>query len=70
MRRIWGLVHLLDGMISATMGHEFMELLRDVLPEPLDRIPAFFLHVPEPLFRLGAILQALIGWELLRPSDS
>ncbi len=65
-RRMWGLVHMLDGTISASLGHEFMRFLADILPGPLSKIPAFFLKVPEPIFRIGAVMQAILGWELLR----
>jgi hypothetical protein len=65
-RRIWGLVHMLDGTISASLGHEFMRFLADILPAPLSKIPAFFLRVPEPIFRIGAVMQAILGWEMMR----
>jgi hypothetical protein len=64
-RRLMGLVHMLDGTISASLGHEFMRFLMDILPSPISKIPAFFLKVPEPIFRIGAVLQVILGWEML-----
>lgn len=65
MRRLLGLINLLDGVVSAGFGHEFMRSLIEVLPSPLNKIPAFFLRVPEPLFRIGAVIQAILGWEIM-----
>jgi hypothetical protein len=65
LKRLLYLIIFLDGVVSALLGHEFMVWLERRLPLGLDKIPRFFLGVPEPLFRLGAALQALIGARLL-----
>jgi hypothetical protein len=56
---------LLDGLTSTLLGHKFMLWLERHLPAGLYGIPHFFLRVPEPLFRLSAVLQALLGALLL-----
>jgi hypothetical protein len=64
-KNLLALLILADGLVSALLGHEFMVWLERRLPLGLDKIPRFFLGVPEPLFRLGAALQAIIGARLL-----
>lgn len=61
---------LLDGLTSALLGHRFMSWLVRRLPVGLNWIPRLFLRVPEPLFRIGALLQAFLGFRLLRQPTS
>jgi hypothetical protein len=65
LRRLLYLIIFLDGVTSALLGHEFMVWLERRLPLGLDKVPRFFLGVPEALFRLGAALQAMTGAWLL-----
>ena len=51
------LVVMLDGIISTILGHRFIAWWQSVLPPPLKPLSAFFLKIPEPLFRIGALAQ-------------
>jgi hypothetical protein len=59
--RVIGLVVLIDGTASAVYGHGFIRWLAARLPRPLRVFVAPFERVPQPLFRAGAILQAVAG---------
>ena len=63
--RIFGLVVMVDGLLSAVFGHAYLERLRGVLPRPMHAVLDGLERVPPPLFRLGGLLQAASGGHLL-----
>jgi hypothetical protein len=64
------LVVMLDGLFSCVFGHAFIRFLRMVLPGQLDVLTRPFLRVPAPLFRLGALAQAIAAAYLLLRRDA
>ncbi len=66
MRIVLGSIVMLDGLVSALWGTSFLHQLRRVAPPSLRPLFAGFSRLPEPLFRLGAALQAAAGmWIIL-----
>ena len=63
--RVLFLIVMLDGIFSCLFGHAYMQFLRRVLPRQLGMLLRPFLQVPQPLFRLGAFMQALLAAYLL-----
>jgi hypothetical protein len=61
IKQALSLLVMADGLISAIGGTGLMRWLRDRLPDPLDPILNFFARMPQPLFRIGAAAQAIIG---------
>ena len=66
MRKIFGLIMVLDGLATIIWGRGFLRWQKRHTPSwfhpPID----FFLAWPEPLLRSGAGLQVSFGRRLLR----
>ncbi len=63
--RTMGLLVLLDGGLSACLGHSFLRWLKSCTPGPLHAFITPFEQVPESAFRAGALLEAAAGAHLL-----
>lgn len=71
MQRLIALLLMADGISTSLGGHQFLLWLKTWLPRPFFHpFLNFFLSWPESLLRIGAMLQALVGWRLLSSANA
>jgi hypothetical protein len=70
VKRFAAIIVMLDGIISALWGLGFLRWLEPRLPKLIHPVLDIFFMLPESLFRLGAVAQAIVGWLMLRRTST
>jgi hypothetical protein len=64
-KRFLGFVIMMDGLLTAIFDHSFIRLVRVGPKNSLVwRVADFFLEIPPWLLRIGALMQARMGYKM------
>ena len=66
MRKLFGFIIMVDGILAALYGDQYLRWLEERLPPPGPDVARWFRSWPEDALRWGAIVQVWLGLWLLR----